>query len=229
MALISVLTAAHNEVGNIDEFLNKLVRCFQNNSLNGELLIINDGSTDGTDQKILKFMERYNFIRLINKNKREGLTEVLNTGLKNVKGEIIVILPADLESDPEEDIPKLLDKLSEGFDVVAGCRRNRSDGKVLTSKLYNFACRRLFKVSIHDMNWIKAMKKETVNDLKLRSDWHRFLIPILAVRGYRVSEVITNWYPREYGRSKFGLKRLFVCIYDIITLVFILKIKKKTL
>jgi glycosyltransferase involved in cell wall biosynthesis len=229
MAFVSVLTAAHNEAGNIEVFLKKVVKCFREHAIEGEIVCINDGSTDKTGEWLEIYESRYDFIRVISNDKREGLTAFLNSGFKAVRGDIIILMPTDLESDPEEDIPKLLNELYKGFDIVTACRQNRDDGKVISSKIYNYACNKLFHVSVHDMNWIKALKRETISGLKLHSDWHRYLIPILAVRGYTIGEVKTNWYPRQYGRSKFGFKRIFISFFDFIALTIILKLRVKPL
>ncbi|MCK4979947.1 MAG: glycosyltransferase, partial [Candidatus Delongbacteria bacterium] len=128
--------------------------------------------------------------------------------------------PADLESDPEEDIPKLIEKLEEGFDLVAGWRQGRDDGKLIASKIYNVVSKSLFNVKIHDMNWIKIFKREVLNDIELRSDWHRFIVMMAANKGYKIGEVKTNWYPRNSGKSKFGIMRFPKSIIDVLVVKF---------
>ncbi len=136
---------------------------------------------------------------------------------------MIVFLPADLESDPEEDIPKLLGKLDEGYDVVAGWRQGRKEGKVFASGIYNRVSKTLFHIDLHDMNWIKAFRREVIESLPpLRSDWHRFILQIAAHQGFRIGEVPTTWYRRQAGQSKFGFGRIPISLLDVLVVWFLL-------
>lgn len=219
---VCILVPVYNEAGSIRLLVEKVLRAFSDNAIAGEIVFVNDGSTDGSQQVIEACCREHDFIRVITHPERRGLTEVLKTAIKHASGEIVITLPADLESDPEEDIPKLLNEMSKGFDAVAGWRQGRRDGKVLASRIYNSVCRMLFNLHLHDMNWIKAVKREALEDLNVRSDWHRFLLPILAARGYRIGEVKTNWYPRKSGRSKSGIGRGFTFVLDLLVLKFLL-------
>ncbi len=223
---ISVLIPARNEAGNIPTLLDKVAKAFDSPTLAGracELVLIDDGSTDGTGDLAASLVQDYPFLRLLRHRRNRGLTAALRTGFRAVRGELIVFLPADLESDPEEDIPKLLAKLEEGYDVVAGWRQGRDDGKVFASGIYNRVSQRLFPVAVHDMNWIKAFRREVIESLPpLRSDWHRFLLQIAAYQGFRIGEVPTTWYRRQAGRSKFGLGRIPVSFLDVLVVRFLL-------
>jgi glycosyltransferase involved in cell wall biosynthesis len=188
---------------------------------------VDDGSTDNTWNEANAAVERYPFLRLFRHRKSFGLTEALRTGFRYVRGDAIVFLPADLESDPEEDIPKLLNKLNEGYDVVAGWRQNRNDGKVFASGVYNAVSRRLFQLDAHDMNWIKVFRREVIEDLHLRSDWHRFILMIAAEKGYKVGEVPVNFYPRKEGKSKFGFWRIPVSFLDVLVVKFLMTFSRK--
>ncbi len=107
--------------------------------------------------------------------------------------------------------------------MVAGWRQGRREGKVLASAIYNFVSRLLFNVQAHDMNWVKAFRREVMETLPpLRSDWHRFLLHIAAHQGYRIGEVRTNWYPRQAGRSHFGLGRIPISLLDVLVIRFLL-------
>ncbi len=149
------------------------------------------------------------------------------TGFRNVTKEVIVFLCSDLQSDPEEDIPKLLDGIEEGYDVVTGWRQGRKEGKIVVSKIYHFLTGKLFGITAHDINWIKAFKREVMNDLQLRSDWHRYIIVIAAAKGYRIKEVKTNYYPRQYGSSKYGKKRILRGLLDLLVVKFELSFRDK--
>ena len=163
------------------------------------------------------------FLRVLHHRRNQGLTAALRTGFAAVRGDLILFLPADLESDPEIDIPLLLGKLDEGYDVVAGWRQGRKEGKVFASGIYNTVSRWLFGVNVHDMNWIKGFRREVIENLPpLRSDWHRFLLHIAASQGYRIGEVPTPWQKRRAGRSKFGLGRIPISLLDVLVVWFLL-------
>jgi len=217
--LVSVLIPARNEVENIPTLLAKVaagIEAVKQRGYAGELVLIDDGSTDGTGELASSLQGQYPFLRLISHRRNQGLTAALRTGFRHVRGDVIIFLPADLESDPEEDIPKLLDKLNEGYE-------GRNDGKVFTSGIYNVVSRRLFNIQVHDMNWIKAFRREVIESLPpLRSDWHRFLQHIAAYQGFRIGEVPTNWYHRQAGQSKFGFSRIPVSLLDVLVVWFLL-------
>jgi glycosyltransferase involved in cell wall biosynthesis len=151
------------------------------------------------------------------------------TGFENAKGHIIIFLCADLQSDPEEDIPKLLEKINEGYDMVVGWRQGRKEFKRFASWIYYFLSRMFFGVKVHDPNWIKAFRKEVVEGLNLRSSWHRYIVSIATQEGYKVAEVKTNWYPRKSGKSKYGFSRLIPAVMDLIVLKFEMTFLEKPL
>ncbi|HEY63639.1 MAG TPA: glycosyltransferase family 2 protein [Caldilineae bacterium] len=220
---VSVLIPARNEIATIDLVVAKVDRALQELDVSGELIVIDDGSTDGTGERAQALQARYPFLQVIRHRRGLGLTAALRAGFEAARGEIVVFLPADLESDPETDIPLLLRKLEEGYDVVAGWRQGRRDRKVVASAIYNWTCRRLFGVQAHDMNWIKAFRREVIEALPpLRSDWHRFLLMIAAHQGFRVGEVPTPYHPRRAGKSKFGIGRIPISLLDLLVVWFLL-------
>jgi glycosyltransferase involved in cell wall biosynthesis len=224
---VSIFIPAHNEAGNVTPLMDKIARAFRNCRLDGEVVFVDDGSTDGTWAEATTAAARYSFIRLFRHRKGLGLTEAMRTGFRHVRGDVVIFLPSDLESDPEEDIPKLLAKLNEGYDAVAGWRANRRNGKVLASQVYNAVSRRLFGLDAHDMNWIKAFRREVVESLHLRSDWHRFILMLAADKGYRIGEVQVNFYPRTKGRSHYGLGRIPVSFLDVLVVKFLMTFSRK--
>jgi glycosyltransferase involved in cell wall biosynthesis len=188
-----------------------------------QLLVINDGSTDGTGEVLHTLQASHPWLRVISHRRNLGLTAALRAGFRAAQGDVVIFLPADLESDPETDIPLLLGKINEGYDVVAGWRQGRYDRKVIASTIYNFVCRWLFGVQAHDMNWIKAFRREVIDALPpLRSDWHRFLLMIAAYQGFRVGEVRTPYHPRRAGRSKYGISRIPISLLDVLVVWFLL-------
>lgn len=224
---LSVFIPARNEAGNIPPLFEKIVRAFQTMHVTGEIVFVDDGSTDATWQEATMLAARLPFIRLFRHRKSLGLTEAMRTGFPHCRGEIVVFLPADLESDPEEDIPKLVAKINEGFDVVAGWRQGRRDGKVFASAIANVVARRLFGLQVHDMNWIKAFRREVVENLHLRSDWHRYILILAAAQGYSISEVPVNYHPRKIGKSHYGIGRLTVSFLDVMVVWFLLTFSRK--
>ncbi len=226
--LVSVFIPAYNEAENIPSLFEKMQKIISSDSSNTyEVIIVDDGSTDDTKTKIDEGLKKYDFIRPFYHRRNMGLTEAMRTGFPNCRGEFVLFLPGDLESDPEEDIPLLLNKLKEGYDLVTGWRQGRKDGKMLASRIYNKVSRRLFDVDVHDMNWIKGFRKCVIDDLELRSDWHRFIVMMAANKGYRITEVQTKWHPRKYGKSKFGLMRFPISLIDVLVVKFNMVFGKK--
>jgi glycosyltransferase involved in cell wall biosynthesis len=219
--LVSVFIPAYNEAENIPVLFEKIKKISENDKENEyELIIVNDGSTDNSEDKINEGIQKYSFIKSFKHKKNMGLTEAMKTGFPNCRGEFVLFLPGDLESDPEEDIPLLLGKLREGFELVTGWRQGRNDGKMLASTIYNIVSRNLFDVRVHDMNWIKGFRRYVIDDLELRSDWHRFIVMMAANKGYRIGEVKTKWHPRKHGKSKFGLMRFPISLIDVLVVKF---------
>jgi len=220
---ISVLIPAYNEVDNVPELLARTQEAFAKLDVPGELVFVDDGSSDGTAERVIELQNQYPWVRLLRHRRNRGLTAALRNGFRAAKGDFIIFLPADLESHPDEDIPKLYDKLQEGYDVVSGWRQGRADGKVFASSIYNAIASRLFSVDVHDANWIKGFRREVIQSLPpLRSDWHRFILHIAADQGFRVGEVATNWYPRKSGQSNFGLSRIPISLLDVVVIRFLL-------
>jgi glycosyltransferase involved in cell wall biosynthesis len=224
---LSVFIPARNEAGNITPLFEKIAQAFQSMNVAGEIIFVDDGSTDATWDEASALTARFPFARLFRHRKSLGLTEAMRTGFPRCRGEVVVFLPADLESDPAEDIPKLVAKINEGFDVVAGWRQGRRDGKVFASAIANLVARRLFGLQVHDMNWIKAFRREVVENLHLRSDWHRYILILAAAQGYSITEVPVNYYPRKIGKSHYGIGRLTVSFLDVLVVWFLLTFSRK--
>src|SRR6266498_3408820 len=206
--LVSVVVPAHNEEATVARFVERTAKACAQLGRPWELLYVDDGSTDGTAAAVEAAARAEPRVRLVRQRRNLGLTEALNRGFREANGEVIVFLPADLESDPEVDVPLLLDKLDEGYDVVAGWRQGRRDGKRFASRLANVTCRVLFGLDVHDMNWIKAFRREVTDSLALRSSWHRYILVMAQNEGFRIGEVKVPYKARGAGRSKFGFSRL---------------------
>ncbi len=225
---LSVVIPAHNEEANMAELVTRTAQAFAQIGAPAELIIVDDGSSDGTAAQVTALQTDYPWLRLIRHRRNRGLTAALRSGFRMAQGEFILFLPADLESNPAEDIPKLYAGLQAGYDVVVGWRQGRADGKELASAIYNAVSRRLFPVQVHDANWVKGFRREVIRALPpLRSDWHRFLVHIAADQGFRITEVPTTWYPRRAGRSHFGFSRIPIALLDVITIRFLLTFSQK--
>ena len=225
--IISVFIPARNEAGNIAPLFDKIARGLAALRVPGEIIFVDDGSTDATWDEANASAARYPFARLFRHRKSLGLTEAMRTGFPHCRGDVVIFLPSDLESDPEEDIPKLYTKINEGYDVVAGWRQGRRDGKVFASAIANLVAQRLFGLTTHDFNWIKAFRREVIENIHLRSDWHRYILILAAAQGYTIGEVPVNYYPRQKGKSHYGLGRLPVSFLDVLVVWFLLTFSRK--
>jgi glycosyltransferase involved in cell wall biosynthesis len=226
-ALVSVVVPAHNEETTVGVFVERTAKAFAQIGRPWELVYVDDGSTDDTAAMVAAVAEVEPRVRLVRQRRNLGLTEALNRGFREARGDVIVFLPADLESDPQVDIPLLLDKLDQGYDVVAGWRQGRRDGKRFASRLANVVCRALFGLDVHDLNWIKAFRREVTDALALRSSWHRYILVMAQNEGFRIGEVKVPYQARRTGRSKFGFSRLPVSFIDVVTLKFLLTFQRK--
>jgi glycosyltransferase involved in cell wall biosynthesis len=225
--LVSVIVPALNEEGNVERLFERIEAGLAACGLPGETVFVDDGSTDGTWERVARERDRRPGVRAFRHRRNFGLSEALNTGFRNVRGEYVVFLPADLQSDPAEDIPKLVAELQGGVDVVCGRRIGRLEGKLFVSLVYNFLCRKLFGVDAHDLNWIKGFRRIVIDTIRLRSDWHRYVVVLAAGSGFQVKEIYTSYYPRHSGRSKFGRKRILRGLLDLLVVKFELTFKDK--
>ncbi len=217
---ISIILPARDEEENIPLVVDKCAAALDKLDAEGEIIIVDDGSRDGTLDAAKAAAGKHDRVKVLTHRKPRGLTEALKTGFAAAQGDVIVFLCADLQSDPEEDVPKLLAALDAGADVALGWRQGRRELKLLVSKVYHWLSRLLFGIQARDMNWIKAFRREVVEDLELRSDWHRYIAVLAAHEGYQIAEVKTNYYPRRHGRSKFGAARIVRGFLDLLAVKF---------
>lgn len=235
MSQITVVAPAYNEEENIEPFLRRVAETLKKEGLQGDVIVVDDGSTDNTG-KILRILSReMPFLKIIHSPKRMGITSSLRKAYDRATGDYIIFLPSDLESDPAEDIPKLLQALHEGYDVAAGWRHNKTEGKIkiISSKLFNWVAHLLFGIQVHDLGWVKGFRREILEDMEpLRSDWHRFFVIFAAERGFKIKEIPTNFYPRKHGESKFGktgFGRALGAFIDLLAVKFLLSFSKRPL
>lgn len=226
--LVSTIVPALNEEGNIDEFCRLYADMLKTAPFEGELVFVDDGSTDGTVEKIRQAAQQYDFIRFASHQRNRGLTAALETGFSIASGEVFVFYPADLQYLPE-DIPALVKPVAEGADLCAGWKQGKYK-KRLVSNVYNWVSRRIFNLKVHDLNSVKAFRREVVENIFLRRDWHRYLVVLAADEGYRVEEVKVPLYDRQWGKSKFGgIGRVMVGLLDMLAVKFQITFLRKPL
>lgn len=213
---VTVVIPALNEEGNLEHLMQSIAQTFKSLGFTLPVLVVDDGSTDNSPHILKALAHQYSFLTVIHHSRRQGVTGVWKTALSHVKSDWIFWGQADLESDPLTDIPLLLEACTIGVDGVAGWRQERGDGKILASWLANFACRAVFGLNIHDMNWIKLVRRDVLMSMPLDQITHRYLLAVLAAYGCNITEVPTPWHPRYSGTSKFGRKRLISSALDFI-------------
>ncbi len=222
MTTASVFIPFLNEKESLRELIKRVETGCKTAGVTPELIMVDDGSTDGGAAVVKEMSKTRPWIVLIRHNRSLGLTEAMKSGFSRATGDIIMFFPADLESYPDEDIPILLKEFENGFDVVCGWRQQRKQMKLFMSKIYNGVSNMIFDTRLHDMNWIKAFRRECLNDLELRSDWHRFVAQILHEKGYKITEVPVQWHKRHHGKSHFGFARIPIALLDALAIKFVL-------
>ena len=213
---LSIIYPAYNEAGNLRELMEKTDCALKRLGVDAEVIIIDDCSRDRTGDIAEELRRIYPYLSVIHHSRRRGITRSLADAFACAKGNIFLFLCADLQSNPEEDIPTLYKGISDGYDMVLGQRKGRTERKVRVSRVYHLLARFLFGVRFHDMNWIKAFRREVIKNMPMVSDWHRYMAVIAAARGYRITEIRMNYYPRKYGKSKFGPLRIITGLLDLI-------------
>ncbi len=226
--MISIIIPVFNEAENIEPLAKKIKVSLKN--YNYEVIFINDGSFDDTEKNIKKTIKINNNFSCLNFKRNYGQTAALQAGFDFASGKIIVAMDGDLQNDPA-DIPKLLKKMEEGYDVVSGWRKNRKDNsfsRVIPSMIANYIISKISGVSLHDYGCtLKAYKKDTIKDIKLYGEMHRF-IPIYACwEGGKVAEIEVNHNKRHSGKSKYGISRVPKVVLDLIVVKFFDKLISK--
>jgi glycosyltransferase involved in cell wall biosynthesis len=193
-----------------------------------EVIVIDDGSEDDTWDVLQDLASRYPFLRLARHRVRRGIADALRTGYLRARGEVLVFYPADLQFKPE-DIPRLVAPVLAGeSDMVTGFKQGKYE-KRFVSQIYNGLSRALFHIPVKDLNSVKAYRREIMETLPIRPDWHRYMIVIAAANGFTVTEIPVPLYPRNSGKSKFGISRIPVGVLDMLSVWFELRFGPKPL
>ena len=224
--LISIIIPVFNEGESIAYLLDEVLNVMQNNKLNCELIVVNDGSNDNTSTVLDELTIKIKELSVISLRKNYGQTAAMAAGFDNSKGEIVITLDGDLQNDPN-DIPKLISHINEGYDLICGWRYERKDKLIsrrIPSKIANKLIANVTGLKLHDYGCsLKAFKKEIVDDIKLYGELHRFL-PVLAnIEGAKIKEIKVNHRSRKYGSSKYGIDRTFRVLMDLLTVWFMTK------
>ncbi len=219
---LSVVVPLYNEEESINPLTNEIKKALKQFEISFEVIIVDDGSTDGSLKNIKDICRQDRRFRYVSFRKNYGKSAALQTGFKQVTGDVVVTMDADLQDDPNE-IPNLLKKLSEGFDLVSGWKKKRHDPfiKKQSSKFFNFVTRMISGIKIHDFNCgLKAYRREVIDNIKVYGELHRYM-PVLADwEGFSVSEIVVTHHQRRYGKTKFGISRFFKGFIDLITVMF---------
>ena len=225
---VTILIPAYNEEASIPELYQQVMAnigiCREAGLLTDyEFLFINDGSTDGTAEAIRKLHREDSRVRYIFFRKNFGKSTALQTGFRNVTGDVVITMDADLQDDPAE-LKNMLMKLDEGYDLVSGWKVNRLDSaeKRLPSKLFNRVTAKMSGIELHDFDCgYKAYRREVTDSLDLYGSMHRY-IPVLAWRnGFRIAELPVHHNKRKYGKSKYGMERYLQGLFDFWTMFFL--------
>jgi glycosyltransferase involved in cell wall biosynthesis len=222
--LISIVIPLYNEKENVVFLYRQIHEVMQNINMKYEVIFVDDGSSDGTDV-ILEGIYRENpdIIRVIIFRRNFGKAAALSAGFDITQGELVFTMDGDLQDDPRE-IPKFLAKLDEGYDLVSGWRFPRNDplSKILPSKFFNFITSKIMRIKLHDFNCgFKLYRKEVIKNISIYGELHRY-IPVFAYHaGFKITEIKVAHHPRTRGKSKYGMKHLFIGAVDLITLFFI--------
>jgi glycosyltransferase involved in cell wall biosynthesis len=221
--VISVVVPVHNEERSVALLLDELDSALQPLGKPWEAVFVDDGSTDGSYAALTRLHAGRDDVTVVRLRRNFGKAAALAAGFAHARGDVIVTIDGDLQDDPAE-IPRLLVKLEEGFDLVSGWKSHRRDPlrRRALSRLFNAVASWVSGVRLHDINCgLKAYRADVVRGLRLYGELHRF-IPVLAHhRGYRIAELPVNHRPREHGRSRYGLERYLRGFLDLLTVSFI--------
>ena len=224
----ALVIPAFNEAPVIPELVKELKATFQAHRLSGEVILVDDGSDDGTAELAEQASQGWDEFRVIRHRTNLGKTEAMVTAADSTERQYLVLFDADLQHLPEE-IPRFLEKLQEGWDMVTG-RKMGKYGKRAVSSVYNWLSRRIFKVPVTDLNSMKAFRREVIEGMSLRHDWHRFFVVLAYRQGFTVTELDIPLHPRRAGESKYtGPFRIFVGVMDLISVWFLLLFSRKPL
>lgn len=223
---VSVVVPIHNEYESLPHLVEAIASSLKAAQLRYEIICVDDGSTDGSTDLLKQIAQQRRDLRAVIFRRNYGQTAAMAAGFSHAQGRVIVTLDGDLQNDPG-DIPLLLDKLEEGYDLVSGWRKNRQDAaltRLLPSKIANWLIGQVTGVKLHDYGCsLKAYRSELVADMNLYGELHRFLPALAFIEGARITELPVRHHARQFGKSKYGLDRTFRVMMDMFTIWFMRK------
>jgi glycosyltransferase involved in cell wall biosynthesis len=229
---ISVILPIHDEMENVAPLFEEIRAALDPLGKEYEILAIDDGSRDGTTQLLRDIAKSDPKVKAVFFSRNSGQSAAFDAGFRSASGDVVVTMDADRQNDPA-DIPKLLAKLDEGYDVVTGWRRSRKDMLLLRkipSWMGNWVIRRVTQTKVHDLGCsLKVYRRAVTDDLRLYGEMHRFIAVLADSLGARIGEVVVNHRPRVAGRSKYGLKRTVKVLLDLTTIWFMRRYQTKPL
>ncbi|MSR23322.1 MAG: glycosyltransferase [Gemmatimonadetes bacterium] len=224
----AVVVPAFNEAPVIPDLIRELRETFRRHGLEGEVILVDDGSSDGTAELARKEAGDWPALRVVQHPRNFGKTEAMLTAARATDRSVLVVFDADLQHSTEE-IPRLLSVIAQGWDIVCGRKIGAYDKQVVSS-IYNRLSHRIFQVPVSDLNSIKAFRTEILRGIHLRHDWHRFFVVLAHSRGYSVTEMDVALFPRRAGVSKYsGGWRVVGGLVDLISVWFLLIFSRKPL
>ena len=218
---VSIVIPFFNEEETLEVLCDRIDEVFQRLALGHQIILVNDGSTDLSLVRAAKLAETRAHVRLISFRTNFGKAAALSAGFRVAEGDVVITMDADLQDDPNE-IPRFLEKIEAGNDVVSGWKKRRHDPwhKTLPSKLFNAVVGRVFGLRLHDYNCgFKAYRRSVLPNLNLYGELHRFTPALLHSLGYTVAEIAVTHHPREHGQSKYGMSRLLKGMIDLVTVL----------
>jgi glycosyltransferase involved in cell wall biosynthesis len=216
---LSVIVLVYNEAESIEPLHAELIGVLDGLGTSYEVLYVDDGSSDGGGERMAELAVRDPHVRVVKFRRNFGQTAAVQAGIDHSRGDILIFMDGDLQNDPH-DIPTLLAKIDEGYDVASGWRKNRKDhaSRVLPSKIANWIISRVTGVPLNDFGCtLKAYRRDVIQDVKLYGEMHRFIPVYASWVGARITEIPVNHRQRSYGRSKYSLSRTSRVLLDLIT------------
>jgi glycosyltransferase involved in cell wall biosynthesis len=221
---LSIVIPVYNEEENIPKLYEELKEVLEKLGKEYEIIFVDDGSTDRTYQILQELARKDPHVKVIRFRRNYGQTAAMYAGFQYAQGDVIITMDGDLQNDPK-DIPKLLEKIEEGYDIVSGWRKNRKDHfltRILPSKIANWLISKVTGVHLHDYGCtLKAYRKEVAKNYRLYGDMHRFLPAVAKSFGAKITEIVVNHRPRIYGKSKYGIGRTIRVMLDILLVKFL--------
>ena len=212
---VSIIIPAFNEKENLNPLMEEIDSVIKKENKNYEVILVDDGSLDGTFEEGKELKEKYKYLKIFSHRSNLGKTEAILTGFRHTTAPILIIMDADLQFDAN-DIPRLVEEIEKGYDIVAGWKQGNYQKKIV-SGIYNLLSRCLFRLPIHDQNAIKALRSNVLSEINLRKDWHRYIVALAVNKGFKVSEIKVSLRERKFGESKYtGKGRVVIGVMDLL-------------